>query len=325
VVQSFLHPLRAKVEIVETYRFDGRVAAVTGAGRGIGRAYAMMLAARGASVVVNDLGGSMEGVGVDAGVASTVAAEIAAAGGAAISDNSDVATQAGAEKLVSTAVEQFGRLDVLINNAGIIRWAGLPEADEENLASHLAVHTIGSFNTTRAAWPHMLEQGYGRIVMTTSSGVFGLPNNLSYATAKGGVIGLARSLATAGATHGIKINLIAPAAYTRMAGGPASAEEVPEDAALSAQMSPDLVAPMVAFLAHEDCPVSGEIFAAGAGRFSRIFIASTAGYVHPTPYPTVEDVAENWATITDEAGYYVPASLMRWSRTFLAHLAQSDS
>ena len=149
----------------------------------------------------------------------------------------------------------------------------------------------------------MVEQGYGRVVMTSSSGMFGLPNNLSYATAKAAVIGLTRSLATAGAAHGIKINLIAPAAFTRMAG------QAADDTPGAPQMSPDLVAPMVAFLAHEACPVSGEIYAAGAGRFARIFIASTEGYVHPTPAPTVEDVAENWATINDETGYYIPADL----------------
>ena len=297
------------------YGFDGRVAVVTGAGRGIGRAHALLLADRGARVVVNDLGGSIEGVGADAGPASTVAAEIVAAGGVAIADTSDVATAAGGQALVDGAVDRFGRLDILINNAGSMRWAGFPEADADNLATHFAVHVGGSFNTTRAAWPRMVEQGYGRIVMTTSTGMFGLPNNLSYATAKAAVIGLTRSLTTAGATHGIKVNLIAPAAFTRMAGQ--AADDVPE----STHMAPDLVAPMVAFLAHEACPVSGEIYAAGARRFSRIFIAETEGYVHPTSAPTVEDVAEHWATINDETGYSIPADLISWSNAFMAHLS----
>ena len=170
-----------------TVRFDGRVAVVTGAGRGIGRAYANLLASRGAQVVVND---------VDAEPAATAAQEIVAAGGAAIADSNDVAVASGAGALVRTAVERFGRLDALINNAGNIRWAGMPDVDEANLATHLAVHLGGSFNTTRAAWPHMVDRGYGRVVMTTSSGVFGLPNNTSYATAKGAIIGLARSLAS---------------------------------------------------------------------------------------------------------------------------------
>lgn len=283
---------------------------VTGAGRGIGRAYAHLLAARGAAVVVNDLGGSMEGAGSDAGPAATVAAEITAAGGSALAETSDVATAAGAHAAVDAAIEGFGRLDILINNAGIIRWAGFPEADEDNLARHLAVHTAGSFSTARAAWPHMVGQGYGRIVMTTSSGVFGLPDNTSYATAKAAVIGLTRSLALAGAPHGITVNLVAPAAVTRMAGSGRGAPPMP----------PEMVAPMAAYLAHEDCPVTGEIYAAGAGRFARIFIASTPGYVHPGPEATVEDVAEHWAAINDEAGYSVPRDLMGWSATFTAHL-----
>ncbi|HEY2429107.1 MAG TPA: SDR family NAD(P)-dependent oxidoreductase [Acidimicrobiales bacterium] len=304
-------------------RFERRVAVVTGAGRGIGRAYALLLAERGASLVVNDLGASMEGVGSTSEVAASVAREIVAAGGAAIADVSDVATVEGADSLITAAVDRFGRLDVLINNAGIIKWGGFPQVDAENLARHLAVHVSGSFNTTRAAWPHMVERAYGRIVMTTSAGLFGLPQNTSYATAKGGVIGLTRSAATAGAAHGIKVNLIAPAATTRMAGGPARADGSP--GAGSVEMPPAAVAPMAAFLAHEDCPVNGEIYTAGAGRFARIFIGSTNGYVHPTPDPTVEVVAENWERINDESGYFVPGDLLAWSTAFMAHLPPGDA
>jgi NAD(P)-dependent dehydrogenase (short-subunit alcohol dehydrogenase family) len=267
------------------------------------------LAQRGAAVVVNDLGGAVDGTGTDSGPADEVARQIAAAGGSALGDAHDVATSAGAQALVDGAIRRFGRIDILINNAGIIRWAGFPEADEDNLARHLAVHTVGSFNTARAAWPHMSEAGYGRIVMTTSSGVFGLANNISYATAKAAVIGLTRSLAVAGAGHDIKVNLIAPAAMTRMAGGGGSPD-----------MAPELVAPMAAYLAHEACPVSGEIYSAGAGRFARVFIAETPGYVHPTTEVRIEDVAAHWQAINDETGYSVPADLVSWSAVFLSHL-----
>jgi NAD(P)-dependent dehydrogenase (short-subunit alcohol dehydrogenase family) len=285
---------------VDVHSFEGRVAVVTGAGRGIGRAYALLLASRGARVVVNDLGGSIQGLGADAGVAS------------AIADENDVAAPSGAQALIDAAVDNFGRLDILVNNAGIMQWAGFPEVDLESVERHLAVHVLGSFNTTRAAWPHMVGQGYGRIVMTTSSGIFGLPKNLSYATAKGGVIGLTRSIATMSAAHGIKVNLIAPAAMTRMAGPGAD----PDDT--TSPMAPGQVAPLVAFLAHEACPVNGEMYTAGAGRFARIFIASTPGYV--AAEPTIEDVAEHWDEINDVEGYVIPRDLPDWSTSFLAHL-----
>jgi NAD(P)-dependent dehydrogenase (short-subunit alcohol dehydrogenase family) len=245
-------------------------------------------------------------------VASGVAAEIEGAGGSALADEHDVASAEGAQALIGAALERFGRLDILINNAGIIKWAGLPDVDEDNLQRHLAVHVLGSFNTTKAAWSTMVDQGYGRIVMTTSSGVFGLPKNLSYATAKGGVIGLTRSIATMSEAHGIKVNLIAPAAMTRMAGPDADAGDT------TSPMAPGQVAPLVAFLAHEECPVNGEMYAAGAGRFSRIFVASTPGYVAAAP--TIEDVADHWDEINSEEGYVVPRDLPDWSTSFLAHL-----
>ncbi len=300
---------------MNTYNFDGRVAVVTGAGRGIGRAHAHLLAERGARVVVNDLGGTMQGDGSDAGPAQSVVKEIVGAGGTAIPDTSDVSTVAGGQALIDAAVGEYGRIDIVVNNAGIIRWAGLPEADAGNLESHLAVHVGGSFNTTRAAWPHMLEQAYGRVVMTTSTGMFGLAENLGYATAKAAVVGMARSLTVAGRPHGIKINLIAPSAWTRMAG----AEETPTQSTPT-QMEPEWVAPMVAFLAHEACNVSGEIYLAGGGRFARLFIAATQGFLPPQPaHTSVEDIAENWEAINDETGYYVPADLMDWSAHYMSH------
>ncbi len=282
---------------------------VTGAGRGLGRAYARLLAERGAAVVVNDLGVSTEGADPDEGPAAEVVDEIVGAGGSAVADTSDVSSVEGSEALVATAVDRFGRIDVLVNNAGIVRWAGMPDVDEAILRAHLDVHVGGSFNTTRAAWPHLAEQGYGRIVMTTSAGMLGLATNTAYATAKGGVLGLTRSLAVAGAKVGIKVNAVAPAAATRMGGDTESGE-----------MAPDLAAPMVAYLAHADCPVTGEVYAAGAGRFARMFIAQAPGYVHDGSPPTVEDIAEHWEAINAESGYSVPADLKAWSADFTSHL-----
>ena len=296
---------------MSTLRFDGRVAIITGAGRGIGRSYARLLAARGARVVVNDLGGNTKGVGADEAVAQAVVEEIVADDGEALADAGDVSSETGAAATVRAAIDRFGRVDILIHNAGIVRWAAMPDIDPDDFAATLAIHLHGAFHMVRAAWPHMVEQGRGRIVLTTSTGMLGLPNNTSYAAAKAGVVGLARSVALAGAAHGIKVNCIAPAAMTRMSGRNA------QDA--GPEMSPDLVAPMAAFLAHDDCPVSGEIYTAGFGRFARVFVGSTDGWVSETA-PTIEDVAAHWRAINDEADYNIPADLMSWSAAFMSHL-----
>jgi NAD(P)-dependent dehydrogenase (short-subunit alcohol dehydrogenase family) len=303
---------------VSELRFDGRVAVVTGAGRGIGRAYARLLAERGARVVVNDLGGTKEGVGSDPGPARDVATEIELAGGTALADTNDVATEAGGRSLIAAAVDAFGRIDILVNNAGNIRWGGLPEADLDNLDSHLAVHVRGSFNTTRGAWSRMVDQSYGRVVLTTSAGIFGLADNLGYATAKAAVIGMAHSLSVAGAPHGIKVNLIAPNAWTRMGAHPSDGLDALNRPA-PVLMEPDLVAPMASYLAHEACEVSGRIYLAGAGRFARVFLGVTEGFVATDEHPTMEDVAANWNVINDDAEYYVPADLGDWSVHYMAH------
>jgi NAD(P)-dependent dehydrogenase (short-subunit alcohol dehydrogenase family) len=298
------------------YDFRGRVAVITGAGRGIGRAYARLLGQLGASVVVNDLGGTREGDGGDAGPAQQVAQEIRAAGGTAIPDTHDISLAAGGQALIDAAIAEFGQIDALINNAGTIRWGGLPEVDADNIEAHLAVHTKGSFHTVRAAWPHMLARDYGRIVLTGSSGMFGLSNNLGYATAKAALIGMAKSLTASARGRNITINVIAPNAWTRMAGDSTRADP-------PAGMEPELVAPMAAFLAHEACSVSGEVYLAGAGRFARIFVAATPGYLPEGP-ATIDDVAAHWSTINDESGYYVPASLMDWAGRYMAHRADSE-
>jgi NAD(P)-dependent dehydrogenase (short-subunit alcohol dehydrogenase family) len=305
------------------FDFGGRVVAVTGAGRGIGRAYAVLLASLGAKVVVNDLGGSPAGEGADTKPANKVVERIAAAGGTAVADFHDISTAEGGQGVVDTALDAFGRIDALVNNAGNMVWAGLPEADLDNLEAHLKVHVKGSFNTARAAWPHMLKQDFGRIVLTTSIGMFGLPDNLGYATAKASMLGMARSMTASASGHNIRVNCIAPNALTRLAGKPGG-EAANADFRPPPELDPAAVAPMVAYLAHEACDVSGEVYVAGGGRFSRLYVGVTPGYLSPDgSRTTVDDVADHWAAINDEAGYYVPADPVDFSDRFMAHLFEA--
>jgi NAD(P)-dependent dehydrogenase (short-subunit alcohol dehydrogenase family) len=311
------------------FDFDGRVAVVTGAGRGIGRAYALLLGQRGAEVVVNDLGGSTKGTGHDRAPAQSVADQITKAGGPAIADSSDVSTVEGGQRVIDAAVREFGRVDIVVNNAGNVIYGGLPEVDVSVLDAILAVHVRGTFNVTRAAWPHMLAQNYGRVVLTGSTGMFGMPDNLSYATAKSAMIGMAQAMTQSAGDYDIKVNVIAPNAWTRMAGDPSEGMDqlrAQRPAGAPPHLEPELVAPMVAFLAHESCPVSAGIYLAGAGRFARLYVASTDGYLHPDDgTPTIEDVAANWAAINDEASYYVPTSTLGWSARYMSHLYGKES
>jgi NAD(P)-dependent dehydrogenase (short-subunit alcohol dehydrogenase family) len=304
---------------VSGLRLDGRVAAVTGAGRGIGRAYALLLGQLGASVVVNDLGGSSTGTGGDAGPADEVVKQIEAAGGAAVANYADVSTVEGGQSVIDAAVERFGGIDIVVNNAGNMVWASLPEATIETIDAHWAVHVRGSFNTLHAAWPYFLEKNYGRAILTTSVGLFGLADNIGYAIAKASMIGMAKSLTVGRKDANINVNCIAPNAMTRLA-----ARTEQEQAQLeppSELMDAANVAPMVAYLAHESCQVSGETYVAGFGRFARLFVGVTDGYLHPgLTGATVDDVAANWAAINDEAGYYVPANLMDWAGHYMSHL-----
>jgi NAD(P)-dependent dehydrogenase (short-subunit alcohol dehydrogenase family) len=292
-------------------RFDGQVAIVTGAGRGLGRVYALALAERGARLVVNDLGSRLTGPGSDEGPASDVAQEIIEAGGEAIASFDSVSTVDGADSIVAAAIERFGRIDIVVNNAGILDPAALPELTAATVQAHLDVHTMGAFNVTRAAWPHLVQRGYGRVVVTTSIGMYGGSYLISYSTAKGAAVSLGRSLADAGAPHGIKVNLLAPAAETRMVtdpeyrakcGLPPVDETVPPDPT----RDPDRVVPMLLALAHERCPVTGDILWAGLGRFARIFLGETHGIVDPEL--SAEGVLERWDEIVDQTGYLVHAT-----------------
>ena len=309
-------------------RLDGRVAAITGAGRGIGRAYALYLAELGAKVVVNDLGGSTRGQGAsDQAPADEVVKQINDQGGHAVANYADVSETEGGRSVIDTAVNKFGAIDILVNNAGNMVWGSLPEAGIDVIEAHWAVHVRGAYNTIHAAWPHFQANNYGRVVLTTSVGMFGLKDNVGYATAKASMIGLANSITVSRGHANINVNCIAPNAVTRLAARTDEEAKRLQETTSTNAMDPALVAPMVAYLAHESCHLSGEVFVAGAGRFARLFVGVTPGYVHPGPTgatgatgPTIDDIAANINAITDEAGYYVPASLMDWTAPYLAHL-----
>jgi NAD(P)-dependent dehydrogenase (short-subunit alcohol dehydrogenase family) len=286
--------------------FVGRVAVVTGAGRGLGREYALALAARGASVVVNDIGVALDGAGGDPAPALEVVRGIERLGGQAVADGHSVATADGGAALVRTALETFGRLDVVVNNAGIIQDRAFHKLAMDAVDPVLDVHLRGCFHVCLAAWPHLREQGYGRIVNTTStSGLFGNFGQASYAAAKMGVVGLTRVLAIEGARYDIKVNAIAPGAVTRMTPDGV----VPDPAALATGQ----VAPVVTYLAHESCAVSGDVLRASGGHVARVFVGITAGYTNPEL--TAEDVRDQLDGIRDTSSFTVPASAVDGSRS----------
>jgi NAD(P)-dependent dehydrogenase (short-subunit alcohol dehydrogenase family) len=280
--------------------FEGKVAIITGAGGGLGREHALLLASRGAQVVVNDLGGAVDGTGSSSGPAQQVVEEIEAAGGVAVADGNSVATAEGAEAMVQTALDAFGRVDIVINNAGILRDKSFKNMTPDLWDPVIAVHLTGAFNVTRAAWPHFCQQAYGRIVSTSSAaGIFGNFGQANYGAAKMGIVGLTRVWAQEGAKYNIRANAIAPVAKTRMT----------EDllGPLVEKIAPELVSPVVAYLVSEECEVTGEIYSVGGGRVSRIFIAEAPGYFKKDL--TIEDVRDHWDSIRAEENYVIPTSV----------------
>jgi NAD(P)-dependent dehydrogenase (short-subunit alcohol dehydrogenase family) len=263
-------------------RFDGRVAVITGGGRGLGRAHALLLAARGAKIVVNDPGVSMAGDATDEGPAEALVSEIRAAGGEAVASLDSVATPEGARAILQAGLDAFGRVDILIHSAGNVRRGLLTEISYEDFESVLSVHLKGAFHMVREAFPLMAAQEYGRIVLTGSiNGLYGKANNASYSLCKAGFMGLSNTAAVEGKDLGIKSNLIVPAAVTRMSAGIDTSKFPP--------LEPELVAPAVAWLCHEECSISGEMLVAMGGRVARAFIAESEGVYRPDW--TIEDVA----------------------------------
>ena len=280
--------------------YDGKVAVITGAGGGLGRQHALLLAERGALVVVNDLGGNVEGTGADASAAQKVVDEIRAAGGEAVANHDSVSTPEGGEAIIQTAVDAYGRVDIVINNAGILRDKTFHNMTPDLVDSVIEVHLKGAFNVTRPAWIRMREQKYGRIISTSSAaGIFGNFGQANYGAAKMGLVGFTRVLAAEGAKYNIRANAIAPLALTRMTENLMGA--------LGDKLDPSLVTPIVAWLAHEDCDVSGEIYSVGGGRVARVFIGETQGFFKPGL--SLEDVRDNWSQIRNTDGYVIPSGV----------------
>jgi NAD(P)-dependent dehydrogenase (short-subunit alcohol dehydrogenase family) len=281
-------------------RFDERAAIVTGAGNGLGRSHALLLASRGAMVVVNDLGGAVDGSGADTTAAQQVVDEITAAGGIAVANTDSVATPEGGESIVQTALDAFGRIDIVVNNAGILRDKAFHNQTVETIDAVLDVHLRGAFYVTLPAYRYMREHGYGRIVVTASpAGLFGNFGQTNYSAAKMGLVGFARAIGQEGGRKGVHANVISPTAATRMTEGLLGT--------LSEDTDPEYISAAVAYLCHESCELQGEVLAAAAGRVARCFVGVTPGYMNRELTP--EDVADNLDTIMAEDGYTVPTGV----------------
>jgi NAD(P)-dependent dehydrogenase (short-subunit alcohol dehydrogenase family) len=303
---------------MEMLTFTDRVAVVTGAGRGIGRAHALLLASRGAAVVVNDLGIAVDGTGSSAQPADDVTAEIQGAGGTAEADNHDVSTEAGSNALIDHAMDRFGRVDVLVHNAGF---------NIGDLRPIFDVHVGAAWWLTERAWPYLVNQGYGRLVLTTSASVFGDGTGpgrnpkQAYSMAKAAVLGLTTSLAARGRPAGIKVNALLPSAFTRLVGmnkgiNTTRPDAVPIERAIEwseAHSPAHLVAAGALWLMHESCPVSGRFFAAGSGRVSEVVLGVTKGYVAVDGDLAPEDVVEHLDAVRDQTGYIVPVDMYDYS------------
>jgi NAD(P)-dependent dehydrogenase (short-subunit alcohol dehydrogenase family) len=291
--------------------FTGQVAVVTGAGRGLGRLDALDLARRGASVVVNDLGGSMHGNGSDPGVADEVVSEIRAAGGAAVASSDSVASAEGGAAIVATAIEEFGRLDAVVSNAGIFSSVAFDELSESDWRKMLQVHLDGGFYLAQPAYRVMKQQGYGRFVFISSSaGMFGQPWESHYAAAKTGLVGLTNVIALEGAEHGIRANTVLPFGFSRMVTETLGDPKALEETGFLKLIAPELVVPIVTYLASRACEVSHQNYSAGAGHFARVFVGLAEGWSAAAgSIPSAEDIAAHLAEVSATEPFTVPGSI----------------
>jgi NAD(P)-dependent dehydrogenase (short-subunit alcohol dehydrogenase family) len=292
--------------------FKDQVVVVSGAGRGLGRLYALDLAGRGAAVVVNDLGGSMGGDGADARVADAVVDEIRSAGGTAVASYESVDSPPGGETIIATALDEFGRLDAVVSNAGIFHTAPFDELTAGEWQRMLRVHLDGAFHLSQPAYKVMKTQGSGRFVFIASSaGLFGQPNSAHYAAAKAGTMGLANVIAIEGAEHGILANCVLPFGYSRMVWElVGERDEVEPDAGFLHAIEPELVVPMVVYLASRACQLTHQNFSACAGRFARAFVGLAEGWVADGSNPTAEDLANHVDEIAASSPYTIPNSIV---------------
>lgn len=286
-------------------RYDGRVAIITGAGGGLGKTYALMLGKRGAKVVVNDLGGKSDGTGASTSMADATVKEIQEAGGEAVANYDSVSTPDGGKKITQAALDHFGRVDIVINNAGVLRDKTFAKLTPEELEIVIDVHMKGAFFVSQPAFSVMKENNYGRILLTASAaGIFGNFGQTNYGAAKMGLVGLANVLALEGAKNNIKVNTIAPIAKTRMTEqllGP-----------LAEAVQPDHVTPLVAYLVSEQCQLSREVYSVGGGRFARIFVGLTPGwFAGKGKVASPEDVRDHIAEIRNTEGYIIPDSIVQ--------------
>jgi len=291
--------------------FRGQVVIVTGAGRGLGRLYAMEIARRGGSVVVNDLGGTMHGEGSDSSVADQVVDEIERAGGAAVASYESVASPTGGEAIVRTAVNRFGRVDAIVSNAGVFNSVPFDELSQADWRRMLSVHLDGGFYLSQPAFRVMKLQGYGRCVFIASSAaLFGQPLEAHYAAAKAGLVGLTNVIAIEGAPHGILANTVLPFGYTRMVTDTVPDPKYLEESGFLNAIQPELVVPIVVFLASRACEFSHHNYSACAGRFARVFVGLAEGWLaEPGSTPTADDVAAHLTTVSATQPFTVPMSI----------------